>query len=217
MPNENSRRLAGNSLFRVLFCVFWLFSSGLASAALINGGFSSGFTGWQGEVATFDNGTFVDSGLVAVDPGLVAANYSPVVNGITLTTSQVGLVDTYFVSLFQDFTIDSIALGNTLGLSLDVVSNLTSVVDDLAAVQLTDLGGGLPVLDLSAGGMFDVTAWVGATARLAILVSDGDFQLPESITVTNIAFTERSGRVPAPAPCLLIGIGLLAMRRIISR
>ena len=213
------RELAG----LLLFALSATFGSH-ASAGLMNADFSSGFDFWSGEIATFDFGAppgSEDSGIGPAGTPLNTAqpdNYLlPGPGAAKISTSSSGLVDTYFVSLFQDFTVDPIAPGSTLELSLVVTAVLTDSLN--GAVQLIDNGGLLPTIDLTGGGSFDITDWVGASAQLALFVSDDDFTLPavaDMITIGDIVFTETAA-VPEPGALLLFSLGfagLLCRRRV---
>lgn len=217
--NSFRRKFAG----LVLFAVSASFGSG-ASAGLMNADFSAGFTGWSGELCTFNATTLADSCYddatmmpippLPVDPSSYSDNYIlPGAGSAKISTSSAGDVDTYFVSLFQDFTVDAIAPGSTLDLSLSVLTMLTTPSN--GAVQLIDNGGVLPTIDLTAGGIYDITSWVGASAQLALFVSDDDFTLPaltDMITVSDITFTETAS-VPEPGSLLLFGLGMAGLLR----
>ncbi len=179
--------------------------SGSVFAGLMNADFSSGFDNWNGELVD----TF---GPLPVDPATEGDFYSIIPNGARLTTSDVN-PDVFVVSLFQDFTVDSIASGSTLELSLSV-----SAAADDAFAQLRDLDGILPTVDLLGGGTFDITAWAGANATLEFSVSDVFFDFPDELEVSNIAFTEiPRADVPAPAPLALLAIACVVFARRLQR
>lgn len=227
MDRVTSLKFGDIGLIKTIVFSFSLLLSSISSAALINGDFSSGFTGWSGEVATYNLDTFTDSGIFPATSPLdtnYPSNYFLTGAGgakISTSTAVVGgdAVDTYFVSLYQDFTVDSVAAGSTLTLSLGVTSDLSDSFD--GAVQLIDLSGSLSDVDLTAGGSFDVTNWAGvSTAQLAFFVSDEDYSLDigvfDMLTVSNILFTETQGpgsTVPVPSSILLLGLGMLALRK----
>lgn len=213
MPHATERSLA-RILAHALLGSLLLCGTGLANAGLVNGDFSSGFTGWSGEVTSDGTGTLPADTPQVVDPATFASNYSASGGAAQIQTADAS-PDIYSVVLFQDFTIDPIAVGSTLSLSLSITTSLTSPIDDFAFAQLEDLSGTLGPIDLLAGGTFDVTAWAGSNATLSFGVSDADFLYPDIITVSTIVFAETvspQGQVPAPGALWLVIAPLLAWR-----
>lgn len=190
-------------------------TSQYASAALMNSDFSSGFDHWQGEVVTYNYDTNSDNYDLGDITGSYADNYMITGNSATLTTSFDDENDYWSVVLFQDFTVDTITADSTLTLSLDVEIELTSIFDDYAFVELLDLDDNLTAIDLTTGGSFDITAWSGVNASIQFGVMDGDFDVFDSLTVSNLTITETLAKVPEPSTVLifLTGIALLIRKR----
>ena len=195
-----------------------LMFSHIAGAGILNGDFSSGFTGWQGEVTEDDGSGFGNIVSVNPLPGSYTDNYSSASGSAVLTAASSSTDLVYGVSLFQDFTIDTIAAGSTLELSLDITASLTDPdgnygFGDFITAQLESTG--MTTLDLSAGGVFDVTDWAGLAASITFYIEDGDYAT-DTLTIDNIVFTEKTAAVPAPATILLFTLGLAAMRKKLS-
>ncbi len=185
-----------------------LLCSGASFANLLNGDFSSGFTGWEGEL--FD-GTSTTT--VSPLPGGFGANFD-VSSGTAVITND----DTNFgVALFKDFTVQSLlAPGNTLLLELDFSATVSGAFDDLVVAQLEDLSGSLSTLDIS-GGSVDITDWAGSSAEILFLVEDVDLTAGDFLTINNIRITQHAASVPEPGTSALFlsaGLALLARRRL---
>ncbi len=192
-----------------------------SSAALLNPSFENSFEYWQAE-ASIDN-----LGALSTEIG-DAADYSGISAGsssATLTNySDQNIGDIYGLVLFQDFSFDAINPGEQLLLSLDVDYGLTDgFVADFAFAQLRNLDDN-SILDVLDGGVFDVTSWIGANTTFEFGLFDGDYQLGDWITVSNlsvdIAGTEPPSSVPEPSTLFLFSLGLVAMgvnRKIISK
>ena len=200
-------------LFTLCFCLN-------TNATLLNSDFSSGLDNWMAEVEYIDT-----SSLEVLDNGNIIASYpdsfSSSGNSATLTTAvdNNNANQVWSVVMYQDFMLDSIMLGSSLWLSLDVMFALTDggdlssgFLDDFAFAQLVDDMGNV-LLDLTTGGTFDVTAWAGSDVALEFGVIDGDFTLGETLNVSNINITEVKA-VPAPATLFLYILGLVILKRI---
>lgn len=214
MKNKNTHR----SFYTAAVFTAGLMFSHIAGAGLINGDFSSGFTGWQGEVTEDDGNGGTNTVSVNPLPGSYTDNYSTATGSAVLTAASTATDPVFGVALFQDFTIDTIAAGSTLELSLDISASLTDPngqvgFGDFITAQLESTG--MTTLDLSTGGVFDVTDWAGLAASITFYIEDGDYDT-DTLTIDNIAFTEKTAAVPAPATILLFTLGLAAMRKKLS-
>lgn len=200
-------------LFKPTCFVLGLLTNQYASATLINSDFSSGFDNWQGEVVTYnytDDNEIVSVGDI-IDSFQV--NFEASANSATIMTSFDDDNDYWSVMLFQDFTVDNIAEDSSLTLSLDVIFDLTNMFDDYAFAELLDLDDNLTAIDLTSGGDFDITAWSGANASIQFGVVDGDFDVFESLTVSNLNITETPAEVPEPSTLFIFLAGLIALTR----
>ncbi|NOQ16462.1 MAG: PEP-CTERM sorting domain-containing protein [Methyloprofundus sp.] len=186
--------------------------SSYASAALINGDFSSGFTGWQAETT--------DDIPPITATTLTPANYQINSAGALLSTSYT-TNNIYGVKLYQDFNIPALSnINNTLALSLALnwtLSSNTGRNADNASALLEDTGSSL-ILDLAGGGTFDITDWAGKSVSLSFIVEDFD-DIVDSLQVGNIAINETvvsTNNVPEPTSLMMLGVALLALRKKIS-
>ena len=176
-----------------------LWSGTSFSAALTNGDFSAGFTGWQGQ-ADF------------ADVGLPNANFDASSGAAVLTTSFDN-AGPYALHLFQNFDLPVLsAPGNTLELDFSAFWSHDDVADTWLA-QLIDTSNPSHYLDMSAGSTpYDVTGFSGLNVQLLFgleNIGGGD----DSLSIDNITITERQGVIPEPATLLLVGTGLVALRR----
>lgn len=205
---QSLRRIIFNGLnVRLFVCASCLLFSSLSfSMSLINPDFNAGFLGWSGEIVSDSN--FLPT---IINPDSSPFNFSTTPGSATVATNNAAF-DIFSVVLFQDFLLDPIATGSVLELSLNVTQSLTSP-SDFTFVQLRDTSGVLGVLDLIAGGTYDISNWIGVSAAFEFGVVDTDFLLPDSLTVSNISIFERAADVPAPASLWLIGLGLVFLRR----
>ena len=191
-----------------------LASPTLRAVPFQNGDFESGnFTGWQGDL--------ISTGIVDPDTD----------SHFTLTTSadptfnrmaQVQNDDTdWNATLFQDFTLETLAPGETLDISFWIQWSPTDSTQDTISALLSDTGymdtvdllGAITDSELLTGTWVtvDVTpfarTWGGNDVELAFTISDGDFQTPDTMQIDNVRFT-RHATVPAPATLLLFVAGL---------
>ncbi|MBQ0719506.1 MAG: PEP-CTERM sorting domain-containing protein [Gammaproteobacteria bacterium] len=189
-----------------------LLCSSLSSANLLNGDFSSGFTGWQGVVTESAPMTFnpVDT-VVDPLPGGFASNFDASSGAAVLTND-----DTYWgVALFQDFTVQSLLdPNNSLWLELDFSASGSSIAD-LVVAEFVDTNNVLATLDIS-GGSVDITAWAGQAAEILFLIEDVDFSTGDFLSIDNIRITQHAASVPEPGSLMLLlgaGLGLVASKR----
>lgn len=185
--------------------------SQIANAGLMNSDFSDGFNGWQAEVTSFN----LDTNTNTTQSGDIFTNFvnNFSLNGdqVTLNTTALGADEFWLIVMFQDFVVDSLDAGQSMLLSLNVSNQLTSETEDFFFVQLRDLQTN-DVLDLSTGGSFDITSWAGVDASLEFGVQDNDFDLNDSLSISNLSIVQ-SVTIPEPATLLLLGLGGLALIR----
>ncbi|GAB3036524.1 PEP-CTERM sorting domain-containing protein [Bowmanella dokdonensis] len=185
--------------------------SQFAAANIINQDFANAFDNWQGEVISYNAGSGTNSTASGDIFAAFSNNFSLGGNQVTLATSATGMDEFWSVLLYQDFVLDPSAGGAPLTLSLDVADNLTGD-DDFFFAQLRNLDTN-DVLDLSGGGSFDVSDWVGINASLEFGVQDGDFNLGDSLSISNIRLAEQVTEVPEPSSLLLLALGALLLLR----
>ncbi|BCX89108.1 hypothetical protein MIN45_P1478 [Methylomarinovum tepidoasis] len=187
-----------------------------ASATLVNGDFSSGFTGWSGQedyITDFDAADMDAS--TSPDPFTIV-NEAGFTNAAKLSTHYDQTGTGWALSLYQQFTMPTLsASGSTLWLDFDYSVSLDDVAGgDNWYAQLTDKSGsGLPPLDLDVSpGPFDVTAFAGKAVEILFAlenIAGGD----DTLLIDNVTITERLAAVPEPSILGLLGLGMLLLRR----
>lgn len=199
-----------------------LISSSLAQASIINPDFSAGFANWQAEVSLYnpDSGTYsTDSGSL---PTLYPDSFMLDAGVLTLQTgSTADLDEVWSLVLFQDFQLAALAAGETLQLSLQLDAMLTDGgSDDFYFVQLRDLDSN-DIIDLSAGGSFDISAFAARNLSLEFGLQDMDFVLGDrlqisALSLNRVAAVPSAGSLSLFAP-LLLWLGWQQRRRLANR
>lgn len=176
-----------------------------ASATLINSSFDNTFNGWQGQVDIFD-GTdtlfFVDVNSFSEFSNSFSVN----ANTLTLTTALEGMDEVFGVYLFQSFTV---------GPSSQSLSLTFNAAADFFQVALFDSNLNL-VHDFNTDGMVaDLSMRRGQSLSLEFAVSDEDFVLNDTLTVSNILLSNTPTSVPEPFifSLLLLALTTLVIRR----
>ena len=187
--------------------------SGFSQASILNPDFSQGFEHWQAQVSQFDplsaNST-TQTGAIAP---LFPQSFSLSGHNLTLTTALQQDMENWSLVLFQDLQFDALASGQSLWLSLNVLAWLSDGgVDDFYFAQLRDLASN-DVLDLTAGGSFDISSWTGRALTLEFGLQDNDFQLGDRLEISDLQLRITNNAVPAPATALLLLPALWLLRR----
>ncbi|WP_306521560.1 hypothetical protein [Rheinheimera sp.] len=186
-----------------------LVCSGMAEATLLNPDFSQGLDHWQAAVSWTD----LQNGTSGQHSGDIFGQYTTAFshNGATLTLSTVQQQqrEIWSLVLFQDLQLGPVASGQALWLQLDLLAMLSSA-DDFYFAQLRDLDSN-DALDLSSGGRFEVTAWIGRNLTLEFGLQDNDFVLGDQLQLS--ALELQSTAVPAPASLVLFTTALLLLWR----
>jgi len=185
--------------------------SSFTQASILNPDFSQGFEHWQAQVSQFDPQSANSTTLTGAIAPLFPESFSLNGNRLTLTTAYQQDLENWSLVLFQDLQFDELAVGQSLWLSLGVFASLSSV-DDFYYAQLRDLVTH-DVLDLSAGGSFDISSWTGRALTLEFGLQDNDFQLGDWLTISDLNLRLASHSVPAPATALLLLPALWLLRR----
>lgn len=182
--------------------------SGMAQAGLLNPDFSQGFQHWQAAVSWTDQ----QSGSSATDSGELFGAYPAAFSlsgsNVTLTTALQAQRELWSLLMYQDLQLDAVGAGKALWLQFSLKALLSSS-DDFYFAQLRDLDTN-DVLDLSAGGRFNLSGWIGRNLTLEFGLQDNDFVLGDSLTLSQFQLETRD--VPAPASLVLICAGLLLLR-----
>ena len=199
------------SIFTSLTFILTCWISSNAYANLMNTDFSAGFEHWQGEVLIFD-GVSDDTASGVGIPDIFTDNFQLSGNEVTLQTSFDDPFEHWSVVLFQDVVFDPVAAGSSLMISLDTLLGVTDngPFGDLGFVQLRDLSTN-DTLDLTAGGLFDISTWIGVDATFEIGVQDGDFNLADLIQVSNLTVFEQTAQVPTPTTLALFFLAIVGI------
>lgn len=185
--------------------------SGFSQASILNPDFSQGFEHWQAQVSQFDPLTANSTTQTGAIAPLFPESFSLAGNSLTLSTSYQQDLENWSLLLFQDLQFDTLASGQSLWLSLSLLSWLSSA-DDFYFAQLRDLATN-DVLDLTAGGSFDISSWTGRALTLEFGVQDNDFQLGDLLTISDLNLSISNNSVPAPATALLLLPALWLLHR----
>lgn len=192
---------------------FLLGFSSITQASILNPDFSQGFDHWQAQVSQFDPlsaNSISHTGPIAP---LFPQSFSLSGNSLTLSTALQQDLENWSLVLFQDLQFDALASGQSLWLSLNVLAWLTDGgVDDFYFAQLRDLASN-DVLDLTAGGSFDISSWTGRALTLEFGLQDNDFQLGDRLAISDLQLRITNNTVPAPATALLLLPALWLLRR----
>ena len=208
-----------------------LLSAGLLLGCLAQNSLAAPFTNGDFETGNFSSWTgYVDNYVTpaTVDPS--ASNYFNLAHTNNPTFSwiaQISLDDMYFNNtLYQDFTMDTLAPGETMDITYWISWDPSASDVDGASVVLED-GGGQTALDLLAGvstndllqGVWvtqDITSFAqtygGQDVSLNFSLFDNDFVTDDTLSLDNISFTRHAPNpVPEPASVALFATGLAGL------
>lgn len=194
-----------------------------AAGPFVNGGFASGYAGWQGVLLDFSGGSPVR---VPVDPETTPAFFATPSGGLAGLTLDSSRTDIGLTELSQTFDIEDPA--DTLSIRLDWDWNPSDATADTFAMALTDGTTLVSFVDLlfpnppdppdfaaaAAAGLrqdsFVIPAGSFAGTRLTLLFSifDADFDLSDRLRVGTIEVTKTA--IPAPPTLALLGLGFYA-------
>lgn len=185
--------------------------SSWSQASILNPDFSQGFDSWQAQISQYDPATLTSSTQSGSLAGSFPASFQLAGNSLTLKTAVQQDLENWSLILFQDLQFETLLSGQSLWLSLNVMALLSSA-DDFYFAQLRDLATD-DVLDLTAGGSFDLSSWTGRALTLEFGIQDNDFQLDDMLTISDLGLSVINHSVPAPASVLLLLPGLWLLRR----
>ena len=182
-------------------CAVSLIWGGLASAAIVNGDFSTNdFSGWTGD--TFDNGL----------PITTPENFDAS-SGTAILTTDFDQGGEWAVSIFQTFTVQTLnAPGNTLMLDFDLSTSFDHG-DDVLLAQLVETANLTNFIDLSSGAEpYDITSFAGLEVDLLFGLENNN-GADDFMTVDNIVISQHDAQIPEPGTLLLLAAGLVTIRR----
>ena len=207
-----------NKLLILYFGILFVFMvSSVYATSFQNGDFSSGFTGWSGEIVDIN---FTST---TVDPA--SSDYFNIVS--PNNQAQISLDDTYWNNtLYQDFDMDSIESGWKMQISFWIKWAPTDSTYDGLSATLSDQNG-LDAVDLllevSNSALLsgttvtvDITSFAqnhgGEQVELAFTLYDLDYDTSDLLNVDNITFTKIPATpVPVPSSMLLLFTGLVSL------
>jgi hypothetical protein len=184
--------------------------SSISQASILNADFSQGFDHWQAQVSQFDPLSADSTTQTGPIAPLFPESFSLSDNRLTLTTALQQDLENWSLVLFQDLQFDALASGQSLWLSLNIMAWL-STSDDFYFAQLRDLSTN-DVLDLTAGGSFDISSWIGRSLTLEFGLQDNDFQLGDMLEISDLNLSIANNTVPMPATILLLLPALWLLR-----
>ena len=188
----------------LIILVASMMASSVATAGLINSDFSSGLDAWGGDVQVYNYDNDTSEWALDIDFADYADNFSVAADAVTLTTSFDAENDFWGAYLYQSFVVNSDAQTLSLDFSADADYSFVTLVDDNWNL----------IHDFASDGLsFDISAWVGSTVSLEFGVEDEDFNLGDTLTVSNINLTRAAAEVSEPETVLLFLAGLFAIRR----
>lgn len=197
----------------VFVVIYNVFGSAAVAASFQNGDFSSGFSGWQGEV-----------GGVGFDPA------SGGLFGISTETAAIVKSDYYLfpVTLSQSFTLSLTATFLTFSLEYQATGP-----DDFVMAGLVDQGGLATPIDLFDGNnplidhnfRADISSLAGQDVQLYFTLLDLSYDFdpalfaPDVMKIDNIVIAQADGATPVPEPgsLLLVGAGLAGLAIVRNR
>jgi hypothetical protein len=198
-----------------------------------NGGFASGFTGWEGVLIDFAS---LPPTPTTVDPAAKPTFYALPGGGRAEVSLDDTQADIGIVTLQQSFSIAS--TGNAIQIAFDWHWIPSDATADGFEMALADTGTGVTVsfVDLlfgtpsgpdyaaaaaagSSTSSFTIAAgtFAGTDLTLSFAIADLDFVMTDLLRVGNISLTEVVASVPAPPVLALFGLGLLGLGRSVRR
>jgi len=203
-----------NKLLILLFGILFVFMVSSAYATSFqNGDFSSGFTGWSGEIIDTNFST------TTVDPD-TSSLFSIVSPN---NQAQISLDDTYWNNtLYQDFDMDSIESGWKMQISFWIKGTpsdgLSATLSDQNGQYFVNLLSEISNSALLSGTnvTVDITSFAqnhgGEQVELAFTLYDLDYDTSDLLNVDNITFTKIPATpVPVPSSMLLLFTGLVSL------
>lgn len=191
----------------LLILILALGPQAASAIGVTNGDFSSGFDGWLGEVT--DTAFNTVTGISPL-PGGYTNNFV-LDNGQAVLTTSTLTDDIFAVYLYQPFTVDTAAPGESLLLSFD----LTPVLSDPGAgdaffAWLVYGPDPLDFNDLVGQAATDITFLSGQSVEIGFGIEDFD-DLADTLTIDNVTISRQA---PTPTTLALMLAGLLGLYRL---
>ena len=188
-----------------------------------NGDFETGdFMGWRGNLVFTGD----------VDPDM--DSHFTIISNAGPNNSNVAQIKNddydYVTELFQDFTLDSLTPGWTMGITFwmkwipagqnasgEATAKLTwsdpndplnqdviSILDDAGISDAALIAGTWVTLDITSFAQNHG----GQNVELAFTITDNDYKIPDSLQIDEISFNKHPAPVPEPSTVVLLGFGL---------
>ena len=220
-------KIRNSLLFLVVLTVPFLLFSASAGAALINGGFEDGFSGWTAAgntsvlmTANLDDGS---GGTVTFNPydddgvNMASITYPNMVGSIwdnyIYQEVELGETDKYLNFAYNFWTYDEAPFDNP-GFEVEINGINGKTVFSIGAGDIGD--GELGSLDFTGWKLISIPVeqYYDPDRPASIMISfnagnTGDNQYPSGVFIDAVSVTESP--VPVPTTILLLGSGLVAM------
>lgn len=208
-----------NSNFRskTFLTILFLFSVSFnASASIIYELSTDDIANWEGEYSysDFSESDNVDV-FVATGSSMPSELLSFSTGSFTLTTNYFPDLDdeAWYVGLFRSLGLVTVSGSEKLFLTVDFGVNF--IGDDSLATAYFETDDGMSFWDLVPGATIDITEAAGKNTLFGFQVESYDFDLLDTLNVTQIKIEKIAQEVSAPPTLsLLLLISLLGIRRL---
>ena len=208
-----------NSNFRskTFLTLLFLFSASFnASASIIYELSTDDIANWEGEYEYFDISENVDVDIFGVvGSSMPSELLSSSTSSFTLTTNYFPDTDdeAWYVGLFRTLGLMAVSGPEKLFLTVEFDSDITG--DDSLASAYFETNDRFSYWDLVSGTTIDITEAAGKSVLFGFQIESVDFDLLDTLNVTQIKIEKIAQEVSAPPTLsLLLLISLLGIRRL---
>jgi len=208
-----------NSNFRskTFLTLLFLFSASFnASASIIYELSTDDIANWEGEYEYYDSSESDDVKVfVATGSSMPSELLSSSTSSFTLTTNYFPDTDdeAWYVGLFRTLGLMAVSGPEKLFLTVEFDSDITG--DDSLASAYFETNDRFSYWDLVSGTTIDITEAAGKSVLFGFQIESVDFDLLDTLNVTQIKIEKIAQEVSAPPTLsLLLLISLLGIRRL---